>query len=93
MPVMDGLEFCAHLKQRVVFRRTPIILLSGALEPIDSSDSTRRWDVFFTKPIPTTELIRTVDMLTRRALFAQHADAGGGPLTSRWAAVRSACWP
>ncbi|BCQ28859.1 response regulator (plasmid) [Caballeronia sp. NK8] len=93
MPVMDGLEFCDQIRQRVVFRNTPIILVSGALEPVDSVAQVQGWNVFFRKPIPLQDLIRTVEVLTRRAKYAQHTDAGGGPVNSRWAAVRAVCWP
>ncbi|EKS71950.1 response regulator receiver protein [Burkholderia sp. SJ98] len=90
MPGMDGVEFCKELRKRVVFRRVPIILLSGEREP-----SLQRpvWTKFFRKPVPLAELINAVESFSRRSRFLPPAEAIGELPASRWAAVRPALWP
>ena len=90
MPVMDGVEFCFHLRSRVIFHRSPIILLSGNPEPEHLSPP---WTNYFRKPVQLAKLLDAVESFAVPRLFRQQAEGGGEQHLSRWAAVNPRCWP
>ncbi|WP_198399336.1 response regulator [Caballeronia calidae] len=90
MPLMDGVEFCSLLRQRIIFRSVPIILLSGRPEPEHPNPP---WTQYFRKPVSLARLTHAVESLANPRLFRAHADVGISPLMSRWVAVNAACWP
>ncbi|MFM0176692.1 response regulator [Paraburkholderia sediminicola] len=54
MPIMDGVEFCRHLKREREFSRIPVILTS-ADHP--GPDDTAVWDGFWLKPVSIEVLL------------------------------------
>jgi CheY-like chemotaxis protein len=60
MPIMDGIEFCRHLKLEREFARVPVILTSAA--PPGPGD-TAVWDDFWLKPVSMEMLLASVQRL------------------------------
>jgi CheY-like chemotaxis protein len=60
MPVMDGVEFCRHLKLRGECARIPVILTSA--DPPGPGD-TPVWDGLWLKPVPIEMLQASVQRL------------------------------
>jgi diguanylate cyclase (GGDEF)-like protein len=78
MPVMTGPELCRHLKQDLVLRHIPIIMLTGRSELQDrvyGIDSGA--DDYLVKPFEPVELLARVRMVLRRA----SQDLEANPLT------------
>lgn len=61
MPVMDGIEFCAALRQLPGGEKLPVILCSGAPEMHDLSSSSH--DLFLRKPVFFERLLAEVQRL------------------------------
>jgi len=60
MPIMDGMEFCRHLKLERELARVPVILTSaGTPGPGD----TAVWDGFWLKPVSIEMLLASVQRL------------------------------
>jgi CheY-like chemotaxis protein len=57
MPIMDGVEFCRHLKLEREFARIPVIL-NSANPP--GADDTVVWDGFWLKPVSMEMLLASV---------------------------------
>jgi len=68
MPRMNGYEFCLWLKERSQTENIPVVVCSGKV-----GLSEFRWglrqsaNVYLTKPVNATELVRTVQQLLHRA--------------------------
>jgi len=60
MPIMDGIEFCRHLKLEREFARVPVILTSAG--PPGPGD-TAVWDDFWLKPVSIEMLLASVQRL------------------------------
>jgi CheY-like chemotaxis protein len=90
MPVMDGVEFCFQLRSRVIFLRSPIILLSGNPEPEQLNPP---WTTYFRKPVQLAKLLDAVESFAVPHPVQHQAGSGGEQHLSRWAAVNPRCWP
>ncbi|WP_408122809.1 response regulator [Caballeronia grimmiae] len=90
MPVMDGVELCSHLRGRVIFRRAPIILLSGKPEPKHPNPP---WTAYFRKPVELAKLLDAVQSLALPRPYAPRNESGEERHASRWAARNPRCWP
>jgi CheY-like chemotaxis protein len=66
MPLMDGVEFCRHLRSNPALARIPLVLASAeSIEPCKRG----RWDEFWLKPVSAESLRASV----QRLLSAGHA--------------------
>ena len=78
MPKMTGIEVCRMLKQDMLLRHLPVILLTGKSEVKDKVDGLNAGaDDYLTKPFEPMELLARVAMIMRRA--SQELEAN--PLT------------
>jgi DNA-binding response OmpR family regulator len=58
LPDMDGFALCSELKQRRIFRKTPIIFIFPRLAPEDIAESKKRGAVdYIVKPFDMTDFI------------------------------------
>ncbi|WP_408602384.1 response regulator [Paraburkholderia guartelaensis] len=100
MPDIDGVQLCLMIRACPRLARTPVLMLSAAPEPVEHQQC---WSVFFRKPVCIEELIEAVDAhVATRLTVGPRAGARvslraamrcGVPAASRWAPVKSACWP
>ena len=62
MPKMNGYQLCEKLKQNPDTKRVPVILLSGAFEPLDEELAAQvKADSFVVKPFESQELISKIN--------------------------------
>lgn len=67
MPEMTGLEVCEHLRQDVLLRHIPVIMLTGRSEIQDKVEGLNAGvDDYLIKPFEPTELLARVRMIMRR---------------------------
>ncbi len=78
MPVMNGREFCRALKQDILLRHIPVIMLTGKGETQDRIGGIEAGvDDYIVKPFAPDELLARIKMIMRRT--TQSLDAS--PLT------------
>ncbi|MFT5387148.1 MAG: diguanylate cyclase (GGDEF)-like protein [Lysobacterales bacterium] len=78
MPVMNGREFCRTLKQDILLRHIPVIMLTGKGETQDRIGGIEAGvDDYIVKPFAPDELLARIKMIMRRT--TQSLDAS--PLT------------
>ena len=94
MPVMDGYEFCTHLKKDIRTNHIPVILLTAKVSHEDVIEGlTKGADDYLTKPFHPTELLLRINNLftrqqkLREKLHRELALPDGSP-TSRAAVVQ-----
>lgn len=69
MPVMDGLEFCSHMKEEVSTCHIPVILLTAkSLEEQRTEGYERGADSYITKPFTADTLIARIENLLKNRL-------------------------
>jgi CheY-like chemotaxis protein len=80
MPVMNGYELCERMKQDPSTRRIPVILLTGAFEPLDEARAHQvNADDYLIKPFEAQELIQKIDAaLVVKASSAQREFSSQG---------------
>ncbi len=62
MPVMNGYQLCERIKHDQVTNTIPVILLTGAFEPLDEARAQRVGaDDYLIKPFEAQELIQKID--------------------------------
>lgn len=73
MPKMNGYQLCEKIKQDPAIADIPVILLTGAFEPIDEELAKQvRADDFIIKPFESQELISKINsLLTASTAFAE----------------------
>ncbi len=73
MPKMNGYQLCERIKQDPATTNIPVILLTGAFEPIDEELAKQvRADDFIIKPFESQELISKINsLLTATTAFAE----------------------
>ena len=73
MPAMNGYELCEQIKQEPSTSAIPVILLTGAFEPLDENRAQQvKADDYLIKPFEAQELINKINS----ALAAKAAPAG-----------------
>lgn len=83
MPLMNGYELCERIKQDEATNMIPVILLTGAFEPLDEARAHQvRADDYLIKPFEAQELIQKID-----AALAAKATPSEGELSPEAAAV------
>lgn len=77
MPKMNGYQLCEKLKAHPVTKNVPVILLSGAFEPIDEELARHvKADSFVVKPFESQELISKINAsLVSASTMAEAAEA------------------
>jgi len=78
MPKINGYQLCERIKQNPSTKEIPVILLTGAFEPIDEELLTRVGaDDFITKPFESQELISKVNgaLAVTAEPFVEEAEA------------------
>jgi CheY-like chemotaxis protein len=77
MPAMNGYELCERIKQEPATSSIPVILLTGAFEPLDEERARRvRADDYLIKPFEAQELSQKINAaLAAKAVFAQEKGA------------------
>lgn len=73
MPKINGYQLCENIKQNPSTSNIPVILLTGAFEPIDEELAKQvRADDFIIKPFESQELISKINsLLTASTVFAE----------------------
>lgn len=62
MPVMNGYDLCERIKQDPATKMIPVILLTGAFEPLDEARASQvNADDYLIKPFEAQELIQKID--------------------------------
>jgi len=80
MPVCNGYEVCARIKEDPELGHIPVILLVGTFEPFDEAEASRvRSDGFLTKPFDTSELTQTVHSLASRTAAPRGRESAAEP--------------
>jgi len=78
MPVMNGKEFCKHLKKDVLLQHIPVIMLTGKGEVHDMVGGIEAGaDDYIVKPFDPNALLARIRMITRRTVRSLDAN----PLT------------
>jgi CheY-like chemotaxis protein len=79
MPVMNGYQLCEKIKKNPTTKNIPVIMLSGAFEPIDE-DLARNVgaDDYIVKPFESQELINKVNSVLAKKSVAEEAPAEKG---------------
>lgn len=101
MPGMNGAQLCWWLRAHPAYSAVPVIMLSGAPEPIGS---VRCWDRFLSKPAGLGDIFACIDALAPlRLVSAVPTPRARGtraamlrcqyPSASRWTAINPQCWP
>ena len=77
MPKMNGYQLCEKLKAHPVTKNVPVILLSGAFEPLDEELARHvKADSFVIKPFESQELISKINAsLVSASTMAEAAEA------------------
>ncbi|MBU4319488.1 MAG: response regulator [Thermodesulfovibrionales bacterium] len=77
MPKMNGYQLCEKLKAHPVTKNVPVILLSGAFEPLDEELARHvKADSFVIKPFESQELISKINAaLVSASTIAETAEA------------------
>lgn len=77
MPKMNGYQLCEKLKAHPVTKNVPVILLSGAFEPLDEELARHvKADSFVIKPFESQELISKINAaLVSASTMAETAEA------------------
>ncbi|MCP3711553.1 response regulator [Paraburkholderia sp. CNPSo 3274] len=101
MPDIDGVQLCLMIRACPRLAGTPVLMVSAAPEPAEC-----QWccSQFFRKPVCIEEVIEAVDAHVAARITVglragihkvslRAAMRCGAPAASRWAPVRSACWP
>ena len=81
MPVMDGLQFCRHLKEDAITSHIPVILLTARSEESQQIEGYEHGaDAYLTKPFSADVLVaRIINLLkSRRQLFENHDEREKG---------------
>jgi CheY-like chemotaxis protein len=61
MPGLNGYELCSRIKSDPGLAATPVVLMTGIMEPLDEEDARRAgFNAHLTKPFGTEVLIKTV---------------------------------
>ncbi|MBP1601362.1 MAG: putative histidine kinase [Acidobacteria bacterium] len=64
MPGLNGYELCSRIKSDPGLAATPVVLMTGIMEPLDEEDARRAgFNAHLTKPFGTETLIKTVNDL------------------------------
>ncbi len=72
MPVMDGYEFCTHIKSNAELSETPVILLTSLSDPLDIIKGLQAGaDNFITKPYDDNYLLTRMKYLIANRHFRQ----------------------
>ncbi|MCE5194554.1 MAG: response regulator [Nitrospiraceae bacterium] len=95
MPKINGYQLCEKIKSDTETKDIPVILLSGAFEPIDEALSKQvRADSYIVKPFESQELISKINSILRslakntptipaeEVVFAQEADDDSSVVTA-----------
>lgn len=81
MPVMDGLQFCRHLKEDAITSHIPVILLTARSEESQQIEGYEHGaDAYLTKPFSADVLVARIYNLlkSRRQLFENHDEREKG---------------
>lgn len=81
MPVMDGLQFCRHLKEDAITSHIPVILLTARSEENQQIEGYEHGaDAYLTKPFSADVLVARIYNLlkSRRQLFENHDEREKG---------------
>jgi CheY-like chemotaxis protein len=91
MPGMDGGELCRRVRCIPAFAQLPILVLSGAPEPVSDSVC---WSTYFRKPVDLASLIFAINTFVAARLTSPIIRlACSEPAPSRWPAVEARAWP
>lgn len=72
MPTRSGYEICEHVKSSLRHLHTRVILVAGALEPVDDQEAKRvRADGILKKPFEASVVLETVKPLLQAAAAAR----------------------
>ncbi len=75
MPGLNGYELCSRIKSDPGLAATPVVLMTGIMEPLDEEDARRAgFNAHLTKPFGTEVLIKTV-----RDLIGPAGDGAADP--------------
>ena len=78
MPVMNGVEFCRHLRQDILLRHLPVIMLTGKGETKDMVAGIESGaDDYLIKPFEPDTLLARIRMILKRTIRSLDAN----PLT------------
>lgn len=76
MPKMNGYQLCEKIKQNPSIRSIPVILLTGAFEPVDEELAKQvHADDILTKPFESQELISKINAALTGSTIAEGGDA------------------
>lgn len=81
MPIMDGLQFCRHLKEDAITSHIPVILLTARSEESQQIEGYEHGaDAYLTKPFSADVLVARIYNLlkSRRQLFENHDEREKG---------------
>lgn len=91
MPRMDGLELTRAVRRHPDLARTPIIMLSGHLNPGDNEPIAAGCCAILLKPCPNDLLRATVQDMVDRGPHA-HDNAGSSPAPGPSAGAENPAW-
>jgi CheY-like chemotaxis protein len=89
MPTKSGYEICEHVKSSLRHLHTRVVLIAGALDPVDEQEAKRvHADGVLKKPFEATLVLETVKPLLAAAAAArQYAAPAAEPPTEPAAAI------